>query len=312
MDSSSTNNSLHPRRIMLWATQRSLSTILCQCLSFVPGMKIFCEPYSAAYQFGPECRPVDKDNKYDAPCLYHFSDERIQKATQSLTDENRNWFSADVCTYNWVKNQLENAHDPDAQVIFCKDFAFAITDHYDKIPEGFKHIFLIRNPYKVLVSHKHYCARMILQEANFDQVQYRDIPLRLKGTTCGFQDMSDLFAFIKRNHHDDPVVIDADDLQNHTSSILRQLLEDVIGVPYSNSFLSWEANPAVSKQWIMAKAYGLNSTAEEGPHTKAFTSTCIEKAKEPPSRESLTPDLVEVVDEAMPIYEELCKLRIKP
>ena len=97
-----------------------------------------------------------------------------------------------------------------------------------------------------------------------------------------------------------------------TSSILRQLLEDVIGVPYNDSFLSWEANPAVSKQWVMAKAFGVNSTVEEGPHTKAFTSTCIEKAKEPPSPESLTPDLVEVLDDAMPIYEELYKVRLKP
>ena len=164
MDLSPTSCLLQPRRIMLWTTQRSLSTILCQCLSFVPGMRIFYEPYCAAYQFGPECRPIDKENKYDEQCLYNYSEARMQKSARCLPDEDSNWFSADICTYDWIKNQLENAHAPDAQVIFCKDIAFAITDHYDKIPVGFKHIFLIRNPCKVLVSHKRLCARMILRE----------------------------------------------------------------------------------------------------------------------------------------------------
>ena len=289
---------------MLWTTPRTLSTVLCKCLSFVPGMRIFYEPYITAQMLGPERLPLGTGNKYDEQCLHNYSEERILKQMPSLPEGATNWFSADVCTYDWVKSQLENASDPDAQVIFCKDIAFAVADHYDKIPEGFQHIFLIRNPCKVLLSHKRMCAGMILKENKLDTIDFQDIPLRLTGKTCGYPDLMELFSYIKQHHHDNPVVIDADDLQNHTSSILRQLLEDVIGVPFKNDFLNWNDNLDVSKQWVMPKAFGYNSIADEGAHTKGFTSTCIEPAKEPPSRKSLTSDLIKVIDDAMPIYEE--------
>ena len=112
------------------------------------------EPYFNAHAFGPECRPVDKHNEFDDQCFYNYSEERMQKAAVCLPNENNTWFPAETCTFDWVKIQLENTHDEDAQVIFCKEVALSVTDHYDKIPEGFRHIFLIRNPYKVLVSRK--------------------------------------------------------------------------------------------------------------------------------------------------------------
>ena len=311
-ESSASKGLSQPRRVMLWTTPRTLTTVLCKCLSFVPGMRIFYEPYLAAHIFGPGRQPLNTSNKYDEQCLYHYSEERILKETPSLPEGATNWFSADVCTYDWVKSQLKNASDPDAQVIFCKEVAFAIAGHYDKIPDGFQHIFLIRNPYKVVLSHKRMCVGMILKENNLDTIDFQDIPQRLTGKTCGYSDLMELFSYIKQHQHDNPVVIDADDLQNHTSSILRQLLEDVIGVPFKNDFLSWEDNIDVSKKWVMAKGFGYNSIAAEGGHTKGFTSTCIEPAKEPPSRNSLTPDLIKVIDDAMPIYEELYKLKLKP
>ena len=158
---------------------------------------------------------------------------------------------------------------------------------------------------------------MGFNEEDASNVNFRDMPKRLVGhkATHGWKDMLDLYEYLKLHHGQHPItIIDADDLQSDPASILRQLLEDVIGIPFDESYLNWSDSDDVSKQWVMAKSFGYKSLIEKGigVHAKGLKSTSFEPAKKSPSRESLTEDLLEGIDAAIPIYEEFYKLRLKP
>ena len=52
-------------------------------------------------------------------------------------------------SYQWIKDQLE-AEAPGKKLIFCKDMVEGIEDRKEMIPSGFRHVFLIRHPAKVM------------------------------------------------------------------------------------------------------------------------------------------------------------------
>ena len=53
-----------------------------------------------------------------------------------------------TASYQWIKEQLE-MEAPDKKLIFVKDIVVGITGLYDKLPNGFRHAFLLRHPIKV-------------------------------------------------------------------------------------------------------------------------------------------------------------------
>ena len=63
-------------------------------------------------------------------------------------------FDADQCTYEFVKISMQEDHYPGEQLVFCKDMAYGLQGKYELLPKGYRHTFLIRNPYRAFPSHK--------------------------------------------------------------------------------------------------------------------------------------------------------------
>ena len=62
-------------------------------------------------------------------------------------------FDADQCAYEFVKS-IQEADYPDKQLVFYKDMAYGLQGKYELLPEGYRHTFLIRNPYRAFPSQK--------------------------------------------------------------------------------------------------------------------------------------------------------------
>ena len=85
------------------------------------------EAYLAASMFGPEQRPLDKESKFDEQYLWYYSEERILSEAPNLPEGDTNWFSANVCSYDWVKEEVTSAALSNVEVVICKDIAYAVT-----------------------------------------------------------------------------------------------------------------------------------------------------------------------------------------
>ena len=127
-----------------------------------------------------------------------------------------------------------------------------------------------------------------------------------------FGNMLELIAYLKENGiEEDPIIIDADDLQNHPKSVLRKYCE-AVGIPYSDSLLQWEAGEEiVRKNWLSSKTL-LQGNKTASYYEAAFASSCFEPAKDPPSDDDLPPDVVVLAKNAEPFYKELYERRLKP
>ena len=130
-------------RVILWAPPRSLSTVFEKCLSYVDGVQVVNEPYNTASHDGPEKRISTN------PVTESFQ-EFMKKASEDDDEEIVGWDN-NICTYQWVKDTLE-AEYPTKKLVFCKDLIPGIIDHFDMIPRGYRHTFLIRNPRKTALS----------------------------------------------------------------------------------------------------------------------------------------------------------------
>ena len=93
-----------PVRVMLWTTPRCLGTVMCKCLSFVPGMQLFYEPFLAAYQVGPERRNHGTPNEH----VYERYFDIVQQEMQAALENNpalfadTNWFDHEYCIFDSV------------------------------------------------------------------------------------------------------------------------------------------------------------------------------------------------------------------
>ena len=289
---------------MVWTIPRNLATVFFKCLSFVPDTRIFYEPYLGAFQVRYECK----------------NEQIISTSTgidSSKLPYESIWFDNYKVSMASIKKQLEEPVD-NIKTTFCKDMSSAILDHLDMIPKDCRHAFLIRNPYRVLPSWKDKIVRNVLMhgEDQIDHVDFRDMtrcqaqyvpPMYGYGETLG------LFHYLKQNCDELPIVIDADDLQNSSASVLKQFL-DHFDIPYKDSFLQWDSGHEFLNNWVASKQYISTNLldGEQGWYQKAFCSSSFRPASPLPSRESLTEDLRDVVDTVMPWYEELYSYKIQP
>ena len=294
-------------RVILWASPRSLSTVLEKCLSYVDGVQIVNEPYNTAAQAGP-------DRKESTNPFRQNVDEFLKKASEEGDKEIVGW-DDNICTYKWVKDTLETEY-PAKKLVFCKDLMPGIADHFDMIPRGYRHTFLIRNPTKTALSLRKLIINSFLPQG-FPKEMFRlDQMFQLTGTIDTnkfiFGDMLDLITYLKENGiEEDPIIIDADDLQNHPKPVLRKYCE-AVGIPYSDSLLQFEAgDEIVRKNWLTSKTL-LQGNKTGSYYEAAFASSCFEPAKDPPSDDDLPPDVVVLAKTGEPFYKELYERRLKP
>ncbi|XP_022108114.1 branched-chain-amino-acid aminotransferase-like protein 2 [Acanthaster planci] len=287
-------------RLFVWTGLRSLSTILTKCLSFVEDSLIFFEPYFCAYLHGPQRFVPEVPDADEEARIANY--ERNAAAVTSV----EGGFEASECTYQWVKERLEEDHG-EKRFVFCKDFASAVItgDKLKFLPRGYQHVFLIRHPLKVFPSMKSMLRVTMKASDDFSLEELKRYP-----TDGMYRDMSDLFDHIRKEYKQEAIIIDADDLQQDPRGVLSALFT-AIGMPFQEQLLSWEAGDAVSRSWIISQTQ-LRGNKFGHYYKNAFASTCFLRPSALPDRESLSADILRCVDASMPYYEKMYAQRLKP
>ncbi len=290
-------SSQQTNKVLLWTVARSLSTVFTKCLSFVDGIQIINEPFNTANSCGPE-RIRDEGSRFQV-----IFDAMLAKAT---TRSSGSGYDVNLSTYDWVKQMLEEDY-PGKQIVFCKDFAFALRERYDLLPKGYRHTFLIRDPRKTFSSYK----KMWIKFLQDDSFQFQELPPCMNPPKNAFGELFELYEYVQHHGLDkDPIIIDADDLQRNPRSILSQYCA-AVGIPYSESLLQWEAGARVVDTWKLADiAQQVDQLEEGGYYETAFRSTHFLPPRDPP--DEIDADLLPLIDKCREIYNKMYASRIKP
>ncbi|XP_072019421.1 uncharacterized protein [Amphiura filiformis] len=291
------------RRIFLWTAPRSLATVFTKCMSFAEGVQIIKEVITSAHLIGPDCTAA-QDDEFQKTCNV----EAIPLIPESNAVKIDLAFDANKASFQWVKEMLESPF-PGKSFVFAHDQAFSLRSNYGNIPRGFRHTFLIRNPYRLFPSWKKTYVKMM---PSFIDKPFADMPKYVVPAKFGYGELYDLMVHVKEKLGQSPIVIDADDLQANPASVLQQYCH-LLGLEFKESLLQWEVGNGVTSTWIATKAaLEVNNTAEGGYFEDAFKSTEFHPPKELPSREQIDPDLLPLIDQCMPIYEKMYSMRIRP
>ena len=296
-------------RVMLWGMARGLTTVFEKCMSFVEGVQIINEPFQCAATLGPEGVMWGQQSAEGGDDYLESMAQQIEQIDQG----GESWHGWDdkCCTYKWVKNTLESDY-PGKKLVFCKDLISGIVNKYEYLPKGYQHTFIIRNPVKVGLSlHKGLAAQFLPPGTPPEQFDLTEFPLIKKYPGFGYTEMFDFVEHLKKigEIKSDPIIIDADDVQNNPESIVSQYCERT-GIPFSKSLLSWEAGDGcVKRNWIISKGF-LQGNQIMNYFDAAFASTGFLPAKDPPA--SLPPDVVKFAELCGPTYRKMYEMRIKP
>ncbi|XP_072018470.1 uncharacterized protein [Amphiura filiformis] len=297
-----------PTRIILWAVPRTTSTALAKCMSFVAGCQVIDEPYTAAYHIGPERVKLQ-------PQLEQFVGPIMQSQFEQMKAiplEADLAYDHDVCTYEWVKGQLE-ADYPGHSVVFCKEMAYGLQGKYDMIPQGYRHVFLIRHPHKVFPSWRKMLAESASRLTGNENFRMCDLPPFLLPSKYGYEEQYELFQYIKANIDPSPIVIDSDDLLSNPKSILSQYCQ-AVNIPFHESLLHWPDDEGVVKRWKASRRFLLANLMQksDGFYATALKSSAFTAPSAVPPITSLPDGIVPCVEASMPFYLKMHELRIKP
>lgn len=258
-------------RIILWTAPRCVSTAFERSIMTLKNSKIFHEPYSKAYYFGPE----KQSPRY-------ASDETNQQAT-----------------YRSISKMLQKEYDG-RDFLFSKEMAYCVENKMHIFTEegfkNFQHSFLIRHPLKAVYSlYKASTNPKLTGWDYFDPAE------------AGFRQMLELYEFVARNIHRNPVVVDADDLLDYPNEILQSYCE-AVGLEYEENMTSWEPGPV--PEWDTWAGWHEDALKSSGfkPRVKknrprAWTAFDVE---------DLPADVAAVVEECIPHYEALAAKKISP
>ncbi len=227
------------------------------------------------------------------------------------------------CTFPWVKETLE-ADYPGKKIIFCKEQVRGIEDDFDRIPNGYHHTFLIRKPVKSYLSLRKLWTNQLPPGVSSDTFQLDKTLEKLqhkssdKPYLCDYEVILKFMKYLDGRGEDcigGPIrtVIDADDLQNHPESILRQYC-DAVGIPYNDRLLQWESgDEIVKKNWFVSRAI-MQGNQFGGYYRHAFESTHFLSVKDAgsSSTDALPPDVVRLCEKAEPYYKQLYEMRLRP
>lgn len=258
-------------RVLLWTAPRCVSTAFERSIMTLKNSKILHEPYSAVFYFGPE----KQSPRY-------ASQETNQQAT-----------------YSSISKMLQKEYDG-KDFVFAKEMAYCVENKFHIFTEegfkNFKHSFLIRNPLKAVYSlYKASTNPKLTGWDYFDPAE------------AGFRQMVELYDFIERNIHRDPIVVDADDLLDYPDEILKSYCE-AVGLEYEENMTSWEPGPV--PEWDVWAGWHEDALKSSGFKAR------VKKNRNRPcaafDMEDLPPEVAAVVEECMPYYERLSAKKIFP
>ncbi|XP_038078712.1 branched-chain-amino-acid aminotransferase-like protein 2 isoform X2 [Patiria miniata] len=263
-----------PKRLALWTTARCLSTAMVMSFGNYGNVEVFNELYTGAATFGPE-------STIHLPVPFPVDDEM---------------------TYDDVKTLLE-ADYPTRDLVFVKDLAAAVTGRYDKLPTGYTHAFIIRNPEKSVSSNMRLFERTGTTIDQFVQLT----TMTVQGS--GFGDLVKLAEHLESWLGKPPVILDADDLQRDPEKMLRAFCK-ALDLPFRESLLKWE--PITEIPWNNSKAM-LTLHRANGAYENALKSSgWIVTDPKPVDMSGLPQVLRDVIDKSRPFYEILHGKRLKP
>ena len=168
--------------------------------------KIFHEPYSWAYYFGPQRQSIRYENQ--------------------TPDE--------VHNYKAIGKNLLKEYDG-IDLVFSKDMAYAVDNHFNELlgdgMSSFQHTFLIRDPKKAIPSL--HAASVNKQLTGWDYFDPEE---------SGYRQMYELYTFVVKHIDKCPVIVDADDLLEDPEGIMQAYCEG-IGARFEKKILEWEPGP---------------------------------------------------------------------
>ncbi|XP_072050948.1 uncharacterized protein [Amphiura filiformis] len=284
---------------MLWSTPRSVSTSFLQCMTSGGNSQGWHEPYWMTFQ-------ISNYGKHRKAALTLLSrtwldqDGAIDTDTIGLEIAGGYW-AADK-SYSWLKDQLERVVPDNKNIVFCKDFAAGLEGMYEYLPDGFRHSFLIRHPYKVLESWEKMINRGIENESK--RMKISEQPEFLLPPGLFFKEQYDLYQHVKEHYEPNPVIIDTDDLLADPGRVLRAYCQ-AVGIPYNNDLLQWKpGQESMDQQWMVAKEQIYYQHFAKF-HMETFASTCFGKPTKVPVRDKLSDDVRHCSDICMEYYEAM-------
>ncbi|KAJ8030641.1 hypothetical protein HOLleu_27109 [Holothuria leucospilota] len=290
-------------RIFLWCNPRSLSTVFEKCVSCMDGADVWHEPYLFSLENYIMSRP-HLSQKYP-----HMKLSRRMQDEASVKDGGTLQPSS-VFRYDWVKEQLEKPLKPGKTFRFVKDLPVAIDGHFDKLPQvPFKHTFIIRNPLRSAPSFRNLFLKLLDYQGDVDQFDmnsrnpFWSIDIPVPDRLCA------LWQYVRYNIEPNPVVIDADDLQNHPEQILRKYCE-AVGIPFKMSYLSWDESKEPLKR-INGPLHLISEDSYAYVNARS-SSRFIPVSLPPPNFEDLTLDAQRYCSCLLEGYNKMYQTRIKP
>ncbi|XP_071854030.1 uncharacterized protein [Apostichopus japonicus] len=299
-------------RIFLWASPRSISTAFEKCVTQMEGAMVWHEPYCSIY-FNRVFQNPETFVKFPRMKALGSQFQKAVKMFDSVKGqyEGGNLERAENFTYEYIKEQLEKPLDEGKKFLLIKDMALGIDGNYDLLPKGpFRHTFLIRHPNRTSLSVRKLVAHVYEYEGDLDKfVEMQKGHPFMSWDMLSVDPLYNLYKYVKENIDPNPVVIDADDLQNHPDKILKKYCE-AVGIPWDDKYLTWNASDEFLKymhgaveQIILGKIQGV--------YDRAFGSTQFYRSDGKPPIE--IPEVCRMyADEFREGYKVMYENRLKP
>ena len=183
----------------------------------------------------------------------------------------------------------------DKEFVFIKDMAYYVEGNFDIFLEesfkNFKHSFMIRDPSKAVSSLFRFSTNPELTGWDYFDPE-----------ETGFKPLLELYEFIERHVHKNPVVVDADDLLRFPNEIMQSYCE-AVSIPFDTHMTTWEPGPVADWETCPAAWH------DEVMNSSGFIAP---PDKDTESRAHLSPEVASAVKECMPYYEALAAKRILP
>ncbi|XP_041461813.1 uncharacterized protein LOC121413116 [Lytechinus variegatus] len=243
-------NSEAGHRLMIWCVPRSGSTALLKCISFlqVPtatkdssdgvatsshekeadadsksGTEAWFEPYNMSRYVRMANRKVHKE---ELPPELDGNEEKYHGALKAMNSmfqmvpggvKNPNLY---LISLKGIQQTLENSQ---SKIVVVKDMASGIHGHFNFIPTGFRHVFLIRDPRQVFPSlRKLFVGFLKLDE---EAMAKADIQKFHPFYTAHhwFGELYDLWKHVRSTFDPNPLILDTADLLRHPEPCLRKI-----------------------------------------------------------------------------------------
>ena len=263
-----------PRLVFLWTVPRSCSSAFERSIMTLPDIRCpMTEPFAIAYYLGPQ--------------------RQSQRYESQEIDQNGSYETL-------AKSILDQSTGDGFELVFIKDMAFYMKGRFGILKDFFrdaKHSFLIRDPTKAISS--------MYRASENPEIQASGLYDYFDARESGFQELYEMYAFVKDNFDPNPVVIDADDLLTSPKQIMKAYCHGV-GITFEDHMTSWKAGevpqPWQGRFWLpVFRRRAINSSR----FVKAGTAGSSSEA------EMLYPnDVIKAIDESRPFYEKLYSARI--